>query len=119
MLVRGLYDKQLRIEQRTFLTPSRRKLDVNIVQSNYHIEITPRCALFRSPDCRALVRAKTVRVCVHSDLGNYDRAVVQEVLKDIAQTQQVDLNARKRFKGALLVVRVRDQGELTVVAACA
>jgi replication factor C subunit 3/5 len=34
---------QLRIEQRTFLTPSRRKLDVNIVQSNYHIEITPRC----------------------------------------------------------------------------
>lgn len=34
---------QIRIEQRTFLTPSKRKLDVNIVQSNYHIEITPRC----------------------------------------------------------------------------
>lgn len=39
------------------------------------------------------------RWIVRSDLGNYDRAVVQEVLKDIAQTQQVDLNARKRFKG--------------------
>lgn len=26
------------------MTPSRRKLDVNIVQSNYHIEITPRYA---------------------------------------------------------------------------
>lgn len=36
---------QIRIEQRTFLTPSKRKLDVNIVQSNYHIEITPRCAV--------------------------------------------------------------------------
>ncbi|GAA5882081.1 hypothetical protein JCM3774_001502 [Rhodotorula dairenensis] len=70
--------EKLRIEQRTFLTPSRRKLDVNIVQSNYHIEITP------------------------SDLGNYDRAVVQEVLKDIAQTQQVDLNARKRFKVVII-----------------
>lgn len=36
---------QIRIEQRTFLTPSKRKLDVNIVQSNYHIELTPRCVL--------------------------------------------------------------------------
>ncbi|GAA5986462.1 hypothetical protein JCM11641_001008 [Rhodosporidiobolus odoratus] len=66
--------EKLRIEQRTFLTPTRRKLEVNIVQSNYHIEITP------------------------TDVGNYDRSVVQEVLKDIAQTQQVDLNAKKRFK---------------------
>ncbi|GAA6001358.1 replication factor C subunit 5 [Rhodotorula paludigena] len=70
--------EKIRIEQRTFLTPSKRKLDVNIVQSNYHIEITP------------------------SDLGNYDRSVVQEVLKDIAQTQQVDLNARKRFKVVII-----------------
>ncbi|GAA5868111.1 hypothetical protein JCM8547_003348 [Rhodosporidiobolus lusitaniae] len=66
--------EKLRIEQRPFLTPTRRKLEVNIVQSNYHIEITP------------------------TDAGNYDRSVVQEVLKDIAQTQQVDLNAKKRFK---------------------
>lgn len=33
---------QLRIDQRVFLTPSKRKLDVNVVQSNYHIELTPR-----------------------------------------------------------------------------
>lgn len=33
---------QLRIEQRTFLTPSKRKIEVNVVQSNYHIELTPR-----------------------------------------------------------------------------
>ncbi|GAA5823304.1 hypothetical protein JCM10212_000822 [Sporobolomyces blumeae] len=70
--------EKLRIEQRTFMTPSRRKIDINVVQSNYHIELTP------------------------SDAGNYDRAVVQEILKDIAQTQQVDLNARKRFKVVII-----------------
>ena len=40
----------------------------------YHLEITP------------------------SDVGNYDRVVIQELLKEVAQTQQVDLNARQRFK---------------------
>ncbi|KAH8918971.1 DNA clamp loader [Atractiella rhizophila] len=66
--------EKLRIDQRVFVTPSRRKLDVNVVQSNYHIELTP------------------------ADVGNWDRSVVQDILKEIAQTQQVDLNAKKRFK---------------------
>lgn len=34
-----------------------------------------------------------------SDVGIYDRIVIQEILKEIAQTQQVDLNAKQRFKG--------------------
>ena len=34
-----------------------------------------------------------------SEAGNYDRVVIQELLKEIAQTQQVDLNAKQRFKG--------------------
>ena len=34
-----------------------------------------------------------------SDVGQYDRIVIQDILKEIAQTQQVDLNARQRFKG--------------------
>jgi len=34
-----------------------------------------------------------------SDAGNYDRVVIQELLKEIAQTQQVDLSAKQRFKG--------------------
>lgn len=38
------------------------------------------------------------RAC--SEVGNYDRVVIQELLKEIAQTQQVDLNAKQRFKGA-------------------
>lgn len=33
---------KLKIDQRVFLSPSKRKLEVNIVQSNFHIEITPR-----------------------------------------------------------------------------
>lgn len=70
-----LLTPQLRIDQRVFVTPSNRKLDVNVVQSNYHIELTP------------------------SDVGMYDRVVIQDILKEIAQTQQVDLNAKQKFKG--------------------
>lgn len=65
------------------MTPSRRKLDVNVVQSNYHIELTP------------------------SDVGMYDRSVIQDIIKEIAQTQQVDLNAKKRFK--VVVINEADQ----------
>lgn len=36
-----------------------------------------------------------------SDVGNYDRVVIQDLLKEVAQTQQVDASAQKRFKGAL------------------
>ncbi|KAH7108233.1 P-loop containing nucleoside triphosphate hydrolase protein [Auriculariales sp. MPI-PUGE-AT-0066] len=70
--------EKLKIDQRVFLTPSRRKLDVNIVQSNFHIELTP------------------------SDVGNYDRVVIQEILKEIAGTQQLDLNAKQRFKVVII-----------------
>ncbi|EIW70004.1 hypothetical protein TREMEDRAFT_30209 [Tremella mesenterica DSM 1558] len=77
--------EKLRIDQRVFVTPSGRKLDVNVVQSNYHIELTP------------------------SDVGMYDRVVIQDILKEIAQTQQVDLNAKQRFK----VVIVNEADALT------
>ncbi|KAJ7592972.1 P-loop containing nucleoside triphosphate hydrolase protein [Mycena floridula] len=70
--------EKLKIDQRVFLTPSKRKIEVNLVQSNYHIEITP------------------------SEAGNYDRLVIQELLKEIAQTQQVDLNAKQRFKVVII-----------------
>ncbi|KAL0954298.1 hypothetical protein HGRIS_003300 [Hohenbuehelia grisea] len=65
---------KLKVDQRVFLTQSKRKIEVNIVQSNFHLEITP------------------------SEAGNYDRTVIQELLKEIAQTQQVDLSAKQRFK---------------------
>lgn len=45
----------------------------------------------------------------YSDAGNYDRVVIQELLKEIAQTQQVDLNAKQRFKGWFNVALQRYQ----------
>lgn len=35
--------EKLKIDQRIFLSPSKRKLEINLVQSNFHLEITPRC----------------------------------------------------------------------------
>jgi len=70
--------EKLKIDQRVFLSPSKRKLEINLVQSNYHIEITP------------------------SEAGNYDRVVIQELLKEIAQTQQVDVGAKQRFKVVII-----------------
>lgn len=68
-----------------FVTPSNRKIDITIVQSNYHIEITP------------------------ADTGNYDRVIVQDLLKEIAQTAQVDAAAKQRFK----VVVINEADSLT------
>ena len=42
-------------------------------------------------------------------MGNYDRVVIQDLLKEVAQTQQVDLNARQRFK----VVVINEADSLT------
>ena len=66
--------EKIKIDSRVFQTTSNRKLEFNIVASIYHLEITP------------------------SDVGSYDRVVVQDLLKEVAQTQQVDQNAKQRFK---------------------
>ncbi|WPH03409.1 P-loop containing nucleoside triphosphate hydrolase protein [Acrodontium crateriforme] len=86
--LRALYGpgaEKIRIDSRVFLTTSNRKLEFNIVSSNYHLEITP------------------------SDVGNYDRVVIQDLLKEVAQTQQVDLAAKQRFK----VVVINEADSLT------
>ncbi|KAG7112583.1 Replication factor C subunit 5 like protein [Verticillium longisporum] len=77
--------EKIKIDARVFQTSSNRKLEFNIVASNYHLEITP------------------------SDVGNYDRVVVQDLLKEVAQTQQVDQAARQRFK----VVVINEADHLT------
>src|ERR1700760_2510113 len=63
--------EKIKIDARIFTTSSNRKLEFNIVSSVYHLEITP------------------------SDVGNFDRVVVQDLLKEEAQTQQVDQSARQ------------------------
>ncbi len=79
---------KIKIDARVFQPTagsSARKLEFNIVASVYHLEITP------------------------ADVGNYDRVVVQQLLKEVAQTQQVDAAARQRFK----VVVVHEADALT------
>ena len=86
--LRALYGpgvEKIKIDARIFATSSSRKLEFNIVSSVYHLEITP------------------------SDVGNYDRVVIQELLKEVAQTQQVDINAKQRFK----VVVINEADSLT------
>lgn len=75
--------EKIKVDARVFQTTSNRKLEFNIVASVYHLEITP------------------------SDVGNYDRVVIQDLLKEVAQTQQVDQSAKQRFK--VVVINEADQ----------
>lgn len=56
---------RLRIEHQNFETPSKKKLEIVTIASNYHIEVNP------------------------SDVGIYDRVVVQELIKNVASAQQI------------------------------
>ncbi|KAI8914741.1 P-loop containing nucleoside triphosphate hydrolase protein [Powellomyces hirtus] len=80
-LLREIYGpgvEKLRIDLRPFQTPSNKKMEISVVTSNYHIEITP------------------------GDVGIYDRIIVTDLIKEIAQTQQVDANAKRAFKVVIL-----------------
>ncbi|KAI9919985.1 hypothetical protein PsorP6_015999 [Peronosclerospora sorghi] len=73
-LLRALYgDGALKVPNRST------KVDITTVASTFHIEMNP------------------------SDVGNNDRLVVQEVLKEIAQYHLADSNAQKTFKVVLLM----------------
>lgn len=88
-LLRELYGvgaEKLKVDVKTFQTPSGRKLEFNVISSPFHLEITP------------------------SDMGNNDRIVIQDLLKDVGSTESLDFagllkgeqkvvqNNRKRFK---------------------
>ncbi|KAJ1917238.1 Replication factor C (RF-C) subunit [Mycoemilia scoparia] len=66
--------EKIKIDQRQFQTPSNRKIDINTISSSYHIEINP------------------------SDVGIYDRVVIQDLIKEAAQTQQLSSKATRKFK---------------------
>ncbi|KAH3903160.1 probable Replication factor C subunit 5 [Saccharomycodes ludwigii] len=71
-LLNSIFDSsvyRLKIDVRQFQVNSR-KLELNVVSSPHHVEITP------------------------SDLGgSYDRVVIQELLKEIGQTEQVEFGS--------------------------
>ena len=66
------------MEHRSFKTPTKKTFDVTTVASNFHIELNP------------------------GDVGNADRYLVQEVIKEIAQYHPLDPGASKGFKVVLL-----------------
>lgn len=99
-VLRELYGNgvdKLKIEREEFETPSKKSIyaqkqttlseffliaieiskgiEITTIVSNYHIEINP------------------------SDAGIHDRIVIQESIKNIAQTNQIDSNQQKMFKG--------------------
>ncbi|XP_027054859.1 replication factor C subunit 3-like [Pocillopora damicornis] len=80
-ILRELYGpgvEKLRIEQQSFTTPSNRKIEMSTIGSAYHLEINP------------------------SDAGIYDRVVVQELIKTVAQSHQLDSTTQKEFKVVVL-----------------
>jgi len=70
--------ERLRMEHQTFYTPSKKKIDINTVASNYHIEVNP------------------------SDVGIYDRIVIQELIKTVASMEQLDTGCQREFKVVVL-----------------
>lgn len=67
-LLRELYGpgvEKLKLDKRTFTTPTKRAVEVNLVTSNYHIELSP------------------------GDAGLNDRFVVQEVVKEMASSKNI------------------------------
>jgi replication factor C subunit 3/5 len=80
-VLRELYGSgvgKLRIEHMNFVTPSKKKIEITTVASNYHIEMNP------------------------SDAGIHDRVVIQELLKEVAQTHTLDSATLKDFKVVVL-----------------
>ncbi|ELU01384.1 hypothetical protein CAPTEDRAFT_181059 [Capitella teleta] len=74
----GIGVEKTRIEHQTFVTPSKKKLEISTVASNYHIEVNP------------------------SDVGVQDRVVIQEVVKSMAQTNQLETSQQREFKVLVL-----------------
>jgi len=67
-LLRALYGpgtERLKLDKRTFTTPTKRTVEINMVTSNYHIEISP------------------------GDAGMNDRFVVQDIIKEMASNKNI------------------------------
>lgn len=72
--------ERLKIDVKTFTTASNRKLEFNVLSSPHHLEITP------------------------SDMGNNDRVVIQDLLKEIAQTEQVDMSLKRHHHFRIVII---------------
>ncbi|RKP26380.1 activator 1 38 kDa subunit [Syncephalis pseudoplumigaleata] len=87
-ILRELYGpsvEKVKLDTRSFTTPSNRTLSVAVVSSLYHLEVTP------------------------SEVGFHDRVVVQDLIKEVAQAPQLNAHANRRFK----VVVIHEADTLT------
>jgi len=57
--------ERLRLDKRTFTTPTKKSIEINMISSNYHIEMSP------------------------GDAGFHDRYVVQDIIKEMAQNKSL------------------------------
>lgn len=57
--------ERLRLDKRTFTTPTKRTVEINMITSNYHIEMAP------------------------GDAGLNDRYVIQDVIKEMASSKNI------------------------------
>jgi replication factor C subunit 3/5 len=75
-LLRQLYGpgaEKLRLDKRVFTTPTKRTVEINMVTSNYHIELSP------------------------GDAGLNDRFVVQDIIKEMASNKNIaNVGSEKR-----------------------
>jgi replication factor C subunit 3/5 len=74
-LLRALFGngaERLKLDKRSFKTPAGKVIEINMITSNYHIEISP------------------------GDAGLNDRFVVQEIIKDIASSTNVTSVANRQ-----------------------
>lgn len=80
-LLRELYGNSVdKLSNRmfSFVTPSKKKLDIMTISSNYHIEVNP------------------------SDVGMQDRVVIQELIKSVAEVNQIETSTQRDFKVIVL-----------------
>ncbi|XP_012273877.1 replication factor C subunit 3 [Orussus abietinus] len=80
-IIRELYGsgvEKLRNEIMNFETPSKKKISILTLSSNYHIEVNP------------------------SDVGINDRVVIMDLVKTTAQTHQINTAGQREFKVVLL-----------------
>ena len=66
--------EKLRLDKRTFTTPTKNTVEVNMISSNYHIELSP------------------------GDAGLSDRFVIQDVIKEMAQNKSLSSLAQDTQK---------------------
>ena len=68
-----------RIEHQNFVSPSMKKIEIITIASNYHIEVNP------------------------SDVGIYDRVVIQELIKTVASSNQLNKEGQREFKVLIMI----------------